>query len=249
MQVFGGVILYDSRDLASMVRQFNDAYRALSANGLPPPLSIQQAVVNTPTGKSLCLFFLWSSSDIPTGEFWLNAFSSIAPISMHTVATTTIPDWLTMAGSFTIDQRYGTMLTANIRQITPATVEVLATHALKMPSDSTTIFTIHELKGPATEGKHPGSIFPVREPHFMLEIFPAVKSLDSLAGAVRWARGFQQALLEVEPDNIVPAKYLPFVAPEQMNPCQNFAEQYGTLVELKRQYDPHNVFQFALAQI
>lgn len=249
VQVLGGVIMYDSRDLVSTIKQFNGAYRSLSANGLPHTLAVQQALVNSPTGKNLCLFFLWSSSDIPTGECWLNAFTSIAPLSMHTVATTTIPEWLTMAGSFTVDRRYGAMFTANLRRMTPATIDVLATHALKMPSDLATMVNLHELNGSATEGKHPDSIFAVREPHFLLEIFPAVKSLDNLAGAMKWARELHQAMLEVEPDNIVPARYPPFVAPEQMDPCRDFAGQYDTLVELKRQYDPQNVFQFALAQI
>lgn len=141
------------------------------------------------------------------------------------------------------------MFSINFRHLTPDTVNVISAHALKMPPELTTMFSMHEWRGPATEGKHPDSIFPVRQAHFMLEILPAVKSLDRLPAAVEWAREFHQAMLENDPGNLMSGMYLPFVSPENMNPRQVLGEQYQALVELKRVYDPQNIFQFALAQV
>lgn len=240
--------MYKSHDLPSTIKQYNDGYRSLVENGLPPQLGIQQAVVNSPTGKTFAAFFQWSSSDIQTGELWLSKFSSIAPVSMHTVTETTLPDWLDMVGKFTVDRRYGSMTTISLRRLTPRAVDIISTYAQTMPSDPTSLISIHQLRGPATEGKHPDSIFPTRQPHYMFEIFPALKSPDNLAAAAKWADEFEQALREAEPENVVPGTYLALSNPAKLNCRQIFADKYETLVELKKSYDPHNIFQFAAAQ-
>ncbi|RJE24010.1 FAD binding domain protein [Aspergillus sclerotialis] len=248
-KVFAGVVMYDSHDLPSTIKQYNDGYRSLAENGLPPQLGIQQAVVNSPTGKTLIAFFLWSSSDIQTGELWLSKFSSIAQVSMHTVTETTLPDWMNMAGRYAVERRYGSMATITLRRLTPRVVDVISTYALTMPSDPTSFVSIHQLRGPATEGKHPDSIFPTRQPHYMFEIFPALKSPDNLAAAAKWADEFEQALRQAEPENVVPGTYLALSDPSKMNSRRIFADKYETLVELKKTYDPQNIFQFAIAQV
>jgi hypothetical protein len=41
------------------------------------------------------------------------------------------------------------------------------------------MLSIHEIRGPSAERKRLDSAFLIREPHYMLEIFPAGKSLSS----------------------------------------------------------------------
>lgn len=251
MQAFGGLILYQSDDLASTIKQFNDGYRALSTlgQGLPPALGTHQAVINSPSGRTFGLLFLWSSSDIETGKIWLDKILSLAPVAMHTVTTTTVAEWLKVAGTVVREQCYGTMLTLNLRSLSPDVVDVIATHAQQMPSDPSVMFGIHELRGPATEGRHPDSVFAQRSAHFMFEILPKVISPENLDAAFKWGTAFREALLKTNSDNILPTIYLPFAPPEALNIRQIYQEQYDALVQLKEEYDPKNVFKFALAQI
>jgi hypothetical protein len=250
-QALGGLILYQSEDLVSTIKQFNDGYRTLSAQegGLPPALGANQAVVNSPAGRVFGLLFLWSSSDIETGKIWLEKILSLAPVAMHTVTTTTVAEWLTVAGSLVGKQCYGPILSVNLRTLTPEAVDVMGKHAQQMPSDPSVAFGIHQLRGPATQDGHPDSVFPERSAHFMLEILPTVASPENLDAAVRWGTEFREALLKTSSDNLLPTVYFPFVSPEKLDIRQVFQEQYDALVHLKREYDPKNIFKFALVQI
>lgn len=252
MQALGGLILYQSEDIASTIKQYNDGYRALSTQGegLPPTLGAHQAAINSPTGRTFGLLFLWSSSDIETGKIWLDKILSLAPVAMHTVTTTTLAEWLKVIGTVVPQQCYGPILSVNLRSLTPEVVDVIATHAEQMHPDPSVMFGIHELRGPATtQGGHPDSVFAERSAHFMLEILPTVTSPENLDAAVKWGTAFHEALSKTNPDNLLPTVYLPFVSPEALDIRQIYQEQYDALVQLKREYDPKNVFKFALAQI
>lgn len=242
------MVLYQSDDLDSTMRQYNHGYRSLSAGGIPSALGTYQAVISSPSGKAFTVFFLWASSDVASGETWLKKICSLAPFASHTVATTTFPEFLDMAGTNVPDRCHATMVSLNIRGITPAVASVLSTHAMKIPPTSLSLFGVHGLCGPATEGRHRDSVFPIRQPHCMLEIFISADSQDRLAGAYQVVRDFCQAAADADPENLLPGKYLPF-APPGMSAREVFGEQYQALADLKQMYDPQNVFRSALPRM
>lgn len=168
---------------------------------------------------------------------------------MHTVAPTTVPEWLDAASAVSPTQCYGSMFSINVRELTPEVVDVISSHAENMPNDPPTIFGIHELRPcPATAG-YPDSVFPLRMPHFMFEIFPAVETADRVEAARQWGQDLYDALRKTDSANLLPGTYLPFALWESVNAREIFLEGYDTLAELKREYDPANVFRYALARV
>lgn len=241
-------MFYKSDDLDSTMRQYNQQYRLLSAEGLPSALGTYQDVVCSPSGKAFAAFFLWASPDVAIGQVWLKKVCALAPLSTYTVTTSTLPEFLNMAGSQVPDRSYGSMITFNTRSITPAVASVLYTHAMKIPPNSFSLFGVHELRGPATEGRHPESVFPLRQPHCMLEIFVSAESQADLAETYRIVRELRRAVMDVDPDILLPGKYLPF-APSDMSAREVFGEKYQALAGLKQIYDPQNLFNLALPRM
>lgn len=207
-------------------------------------------MVNGPQGRALGLLFLWASSDLEAGEYWRNRICSLAPLATHTVAPTTVPAWLDAASTLTPEQCYSSILSLNVRALTPEIVDVISSHVEDLPSDTPSIFGVHELRPcPATAG-YPDSIFPLRIPHFMFEIFPAVHTPDRVEASRKWAQGLYDALRRTDPANILPGTYLPFAPWDgAMSTRDILLEGYDTLAELKREYDPENVFRYALARV
>ncbi|KAL5337944.1 hypothetical protein BJX70DRAFT_388952 [Aspergillus crustosus] len=56
-KILAGVVMYKSDDLVKVIRQYNRAYRALAAEGLPDALSVHQCVISAPapTLALLCI--------------------------------------------------------------------------------------------------------------------------------------------------------------------------------------------------
>jgi len=67
-QILTGAIFYESQDISATFQKFNVGYQALSAEGLPPQLSLQQTALNTPNGKIFGAAFTWSSEDEHAGR-------------------------------------------------------------------------------------------------------------------------------------------------------------------------------------
>jgi hypothetical protein len=134
-QILGGSLFYDSRDLNATFRSFNVGYQALSADGLPPPLTLNQIVVNTPHGRTFGVVFVWSSEDEATGRQWLKKVEALGTVVMNMVAVTSIHAWMEETARFTPSGFYGEARTHNIRQMTDDVVDTIARNFEMMPAD------------------------------------------------------------------------------------------------------------------
>jgi len=119
-------LFYASRDLIATLKSFNAGYEALSADGLPPQLTINQTVVNTPQGRTFGVHFAWNSEDETTGKHWLQKIEALGHIVMNMVAVTTIPAWIYGTTKFTPTCFYGEGRTRNIRQMTDEVNDIIA---------------------------------------------------------------------------------------------------------------------------
>lgn len=246
-QVLGGAIFFQSDNFQSTMEQFNDGYRALSAEGLPPSLGLHQAALNLPQGKSFASIFLWSSSDHEQGDIWLKKVCSLAPLAMHTVVQTTASEWLDETSALVPESTFAEIMPVSFKKLTPEVVDVFATFAEELPTDPSTMFNFHELKGLPTQS-YPDSVFPERQPHFLAEILPMAATAERQENAAKWARKLQEAVLKTDPNNLLPTRYISFADPKTLNMREIFNDRYEALAKLKQTYDPQNVFKSALAQ-
>jgi hypothetical protein len=164
---------------------------------------------------------------------------------MHTVAKTTFSEWLATISGLVDARCFSTMRTVSFKKLTPEVVDVFAVHGNEMPSEPGTMFNYHQLRGVPTES-YPESVFPERQPHFVAELLPNARSEESYEVSLKWAKKLEEALQKTDPQNILPTRYISFADPATLNMREVFNDRYDTLAELKKTYDPNNVFKSAL---
>ena len=110
-------------------------YQALSAAGVPPQLTLNQVLVNTPHGRIFGVIFVWSSEDETTGRRWLKKVEALGTVIMNMVAMSSIPDWIRGTAGFTRTGFHGEGRTRNIRQMTDEVMDIIVRSFEKMPAD------------------------------------------------------------------------------------------------------------------
>ncbi|GIC87658.1 FAD-binding oxidoreductase [Aspergillus udagawae] len=254
--LLSGAILYDSTDITKTFIDFNAAYRALlDSDPLPPQLTIQQIVINSPSaGRLLAAIFVWSSPDTTTGHAWAAKIADLAPTLANTVAETTILSLLASTDALVPSTTYGAPRTHSIRRITPAVAETIGQYLATMPSDPGTMFSIHQLRGPsATQQKHL-NVFAAREPHYMLEILGYAAEETLSAEAMEWAVQMARGIERVDPGNVLPTAYISLyntaaAASSDEVLRRVYGDKAGVVRDLKRGFDPGNVFRLTVPSL
>jgi hypothetical protein len=245
-------LIYESQDIATTFQRFNAGYQELSSKGLPRELSTQQMVVNTPAGKIFAVGFTWSSEDDKAGRQWLTQFEGLGTVLMNDVKVTTVPDWMKTMDKLVARTAYGSSRTHSFRQLTSEVTAILGSRLEKMPIDPGTMFVTHELRGPSAS-PNDTSVFGTREPHFVLEILGISVVEQNRESGLNWAIDTWKALLETDPQNLLPGIYIsldpPGLESDQTPLTKIFGENAQEVISLKEQYDGQNVFDLAVPSL
>ncbi|KAK6824246.1 hypothetical protein RU639_005093 [Aspergillus parasiticus] len=143
---------------------------------------------------------------------------------------------------------HGTMLTANIHELTPEVVDVIGFHSSLQPNDSAIVFGIHELRV-CTPLPSLDSVIYTRSPHFVLEIGAIVETPHLLPDAIKWGQSFYNAVHKTDLANIMPSTYLPLTGPEKVDMGAIYGPNLEVLRDIKQRYDPRDVFRHALVKV
>ncbi|KAH7126003.1 D-lactate dehydrogenase [Dactylonectria macrodidyma] len=246
-EVLGGVIVFKTDDLTATLNKFTDGYRILAAQGLPDALGLQQSIVNTPMGKVFAAIFMWSSSDFALGHHWLQQIENLGEVLSNSVIPTTIAKWLDDAGAYVPKTAYGGNCTLSIRNFTQEVITTVGEQISKMPDDPATLFSAHQLRGKSASPRI-DSVFGSRTPHYVLEFIATSSSKDKAQEAWGWATGFREAMSNTTPSNILPGTYISLTPPNDANYPEIYGTSWERLVDIKKIYDPNNVFRHAMPQ-
>lgn len=241
------MIFYDSTDLSAAIRQYSEGYEKAAKEGISPSLSIERFVLTGPAGKTLAVFFVWSSSNIEEGQAWLSKVSSWAPVTLSTVAPTTIAEF--NEGSIAVCPReaYGTMFSVNVKNLTLEVLDILGSQGVLQTMTPEAMFGVHEIRAECPVVEPFPSVFNMRESHFVIEIIPIASTAEGAEKAATWARGFYDALMKTDPANIL-GRYIPFTPTREIDLRQVYGDRLETLKKIKSEYDPENVFKHALVK-
>jgi hypothetical protein len=248
LQVLAGAIFFKSEDLAAVVKQFSAAYSQAKQEGFPSSLHLYQAILNGPVGKTLSLFFMWSSSDLEEGQRWLSKVSSWSPVAMSTVQPTTHKDFGAFANSMIPKHTYGTIFTISFYDLTPEVLDVIGTHAKKQPNNPELLFGVHELRHDAPREPTLETVFDNRCAHFLIEIIPLASTSEILTEGIAWGQEFISALRKTDAGNIIPSTYISLTSPKEVDMAKIYGSRYEVLKRIKKQYDPQNVFNNTLTR-
>ncbi|KAH8599401.1 D-lactate dehydrogenase [Bisporella sp. PMI_857] len=246
--ILAGLLIYDSQDLKSTIKNFNSGYQELLAKEDLSKLNVQELIVNTPHGKVLALGFLYSSDDIERGQSLLAQIEALGTVVMNTVSRNTISAYMDSMAKLVPAHAYGSLRTISLRSLTEEVLDLIVSNCEKMPTANGNGFCMHELRGPSSKPKS-DSVFAAREPHYVIEIIGTPEDEQYVKEAYEWMTKFQSDLQASDPANIVSGTYLSLTTPEEFDLRKIYGNHTETVLELKKKYDPHNVFNLSIPNV
>lgn len=244
-QILGGMIVFNSKDMASTIQNFTAGYDAFIAKGIPAALGIQQNVLNTPMGKCFTVGFMWSSGDLDEGRKNLDQIASLGQVLFNGVKETTVPEWLETIAKFVPQHAYGRDCTISLRKLTEEVTTIIGREIAQMPEDRATLLSIHQMRGPS-EAAQTNSVFGSRTAHYCIEFIATASEQEKTQAGWDWAVRFRGALRETDQQNILTSTYISLTPPEEANSAVIYGDNWDNMVEIKKEYDPKNVFKHAL---
>jgi hypothetical protein len=250
-KILGGTIIYDSQDLVSTYEKFNAGYLTLlEGEAIPLDLDVQQFVVAGPQGKAFAVAVVWASDDHDAGRTCIAKIEALGTVVMNTVQPTTIADHVQVMVSQLPRSTYGLCRTISVRKWSKETSHILARGIDSMPSTPGTAYSLHELSGPSAS-PNPDSVFGSREPHFMLEFISMVENEEDAKESEEWGTNLKNEILQKDPENVLPGTYISVTPPGEVPLSKIYGPEsnYQTLLDLKRKFDPQNVFNLAVPRL
>lgn len=239
------MVVFNSKDMTSTIQNFTASYDAFMEKGIPAALGIQQNVLNTPMGKCFTIGFVWSSPDLDEGRKNLNQIASFGHVLFNGVKETTIPEWMETIATFAPKVAYGRNCTISLRKLTEEVNTIIGREIAEMPEDRSTLLSIHQLRGPS-EAARANSVFGARTAHYCIEFIATASEQEKTQTVWDWAVRFRAALRETHGQNILRSTYISLTPPTEASSAAIYGGNWEKLVEIKKEYDPTNVFKHAL---
>jgi hypothetical protein len=247
LKPLAGIIAFKSEDVKATVENVLSRYRDFQhTEAIPACFGAQMAVATLPQiGKSMLVTFMWASNDHDAGYKYLQKITALSDVLFNTVAETTIPAWMEAASGFSIYGVHNGLMCTVVPELSEDFVKIAGKYAEQMPISHGTILAIHQLHGmPATA--HPQASFPLRSPHFTVEMIGSTVEASEQDNSKAWARSFYE---ELKKSGVgLRGEYEPLSDPKA-SPSEWYSENWDRLKAIKRKYDPQRVFGSAPPQV
>jgi FAD/FMN-containing dehydrogenase len=127
-------------------------------------------------------------------------------------------------------------------ELSDAAVEVMVSAYENAPTETCAVI-VEQFHGAVTRVDHAATAFPHREPGYNLNIAPRWTDPEQTDSCIAWARETFDALRP----HMANRSYVNYLAADDDDRVrQAYGANYDRLVELKRRYDPNNLFRLTL---
>jgi len=221
-------------------------YQELIAEA-PDELTVMSGFLSGPDGNPLLFLFPAWSGEPTHGEREIARLERLGTPVMSRVAPMAYGDALGMFDAQVVNGRHYTIRTRWLAGLTDDTIATLVEAARTVTSPLSAI-GLHHFHGAATRVDPAATAFALRREHLLVEIIAAwgPAAADESARHERWADMVCDALGPAA----LPGGYPNLLGPDDH---ERLARAYGAnidrLRELKRRYDPANVFASAICAL
>ncbi|KAI1164541.1 hypothetical protein F5B18DRAFT_615142 [Nemania serpens] len=246
-ELFTTLLIYESSNLTTAWTNYAEGYENLTATEpLPRALQLQPFGIELPgLGKVFAVGATWADADQEEGKKWFAKIAALGNCIVNNPEPKSVSAFTAFNETLVVYGSYGQSFTLNLGKHTKKTAEILAKYTGLIPGGGIA-FSIHSLRAPA-ENKE--SVFGSRVDHLMLELVAVTPIQDFEAKGAEWARSFIRELKESDPDNVLGSLYVSLVSEDDLDNKLMYGPHYDKLVELKRKYDPDNVFKYAVPRL
>jgi len=241
-EVYGGPMLYELRDAATVLKFYRDfikdapeEFGGFPAWQIAPPLPF---IPEDRHGEPFLLFVACWAGPIEEGEAALKPFREVAPVVAEHVGPMPYPalnsafDDLVPAGL----QHYWK---ANfVKELTDEAIEAHLEHGPKLPSVNSTVH-IYPINGACHRVAPDATAFAYRDATFATVIAGMWPDPAQNEDNIAWVRDFYEATAPHSEEG----GYINFMAEDDQDRIRaNYRDNYDRLVDVKRKYDPDNLF-------
>jgi FAD/FMN-containing dehydrogenase len=242
-QVYGGPILYELDDAATVLEFYRDYIKDAprELGGFPawqiaPPLPF---IPEDRHGEPFLIFVACWAGPIDQGEAALAPFHEVAPVVAEMVGPMPYPainsafDALVPAGL----QHYWK---ANfVKELTDEAIAAHLEHGPKVPAVNSTVH-IYPINGAVQDVSSDATAFAYRDANFATVIAGMWPDPADNEANTAWVRDFYEATAPLSEEG----GYINFMAEDDQARIRvNYKGNYDRLVEIKREYDPDNIFR------
>jgi hypothetical protein len=89
-------------------------------------------------------------------------------------------------------------------------------------------------------------VFAARTLHFVFEFITTSSAKEQAGPAYPWAMAFREAAQKADEENVLSASYISLTSPKEVDCAKIYGENCAGFVDLKKWYDPRNLFRHAL---
>lgn len=218
-------------------RGLPEAMTSISSSMVPPP---SWELGNAP---ALLLGFCWASDDIEEGERLIEQLRRAVPPDVEAVESVPWAEWQSAADELFPKGVRAYWKNAAFAQLTPEALNILAAKTAEQDWRGTA-FDIHHMGGAMSRVAGDATPFPERGAQYWLNIYGFWNDAaddDARAGFIRGFAGEMKPFASG-------GQYSNFMAAEGQHPMEQALASFGRsnlerLRELKRAYDPENIFR------
>jgi FAD/FMN-containing dehydrogenase len=241
-EIYGGPILYELDDAASVLRFYRDFIRdapeefgGFPAWQIAPPLPF---IPEDRHGEPFLIFVTCWAGPIEEGEAALAPLHEVAPVVAEHVGPMPYPalnsafDDLVPAGL----QHYWK---ANfVKELTDEAIDAHLEHGPKLPAVNSTVH-IYPINGACHRVAPDATAFAYRDATFATVIAGMWPDPAQNEDNIAWVRGFYEATAPHSEEG----GYINFMAGDDQDRIRvNYRGNYDRLADVKRKYDPDNLF-------
>ena len=242
--VYWGPMFYEIEEAETIFKFFRDYIKdapremgAFPAFQIAPPLPF---IPENRHGDMFCAIVACWSGDPEEGERQFKAFHDVAEIKAEMVGPVPYP---------AINEAFDGLFPTGIRQywkgnfVKELTDGAIAAHVQHGPAAPTVSSTMHlyPINGACHEVDAGATAFGHRDASFSMVILAASEDPANDAAHKKWVRDYSDAVAPYSE----PGGYINFMDGDDSGRARdNFGGNYDRLLEIKRRYDPDNLFRF-----
>jgi FAD/FMN-containing dehydrogenase len=242
-QVFAGPIFYNLEDAASLFRMFDEFIRdapeqfgGFPAFQIAPPLPF---IPENRHGDTLALAVVHWAGPLDQAEKVLKPFMDVAPVVANGAGPLPYP---ALNGAF--DGLYPKGIRAYwkgafVKGLPEAAIAAHVEHGSRVPEVSATMH-MYPINGACHRVGPSDTAFAYREATYGMVFLAAWNDPAKDAERIQWVRDYYQAMAPYSE----PGGYINFMQDDDYGKIEvNYRQNYDRLVQVKRKYDPNNLFR------
>ncbi|KAI0152983.1 FAD-binding domain-containing protein [Xylariaceae sp. FL1272] len=241
------LIVYESSNLEAVWNSYTVEYEKMMADEKTPrALQLQPFGLELPNlGRVLAISATWADADQAEGRKWFAKVAGFCHCLMNNPEPRSVSAFTEFNESLLVFGSWGRGYTLNLEAYTPHTARVLAKYTGLIPGGGIAL-SVHTLHAPTPNSQ---SVFGSRFNHLMVELV-AMTGVQDLEGAgAQWARAFIRELRASDAGNILDTAYVSLLGEDDSDYKRAYGDGFECLVELKKTYDPDNVFKYAVPRL